>query len=64
MQNDKGWNPGRKKHLYREIFNVWPNSPNVKNVSPIKPEGELANMVKYAIIKSAMKYKKLKTARV
>jgi len=64
MQNDKGWNPGRKKHLYREIFSVWPNSPNVKNVSPIKPEGDLANMVKYAIIKSAMKYKKLKAARV
>lgn len=62
MQNDKGWNPGRKKHLYREIFNVWP--VNLKGVSAIKPEGELSNMVKYAIIKSAMKYKKMKSQRI
>lgn len=62
MQNDKGWNPGRKKHLYREIFNVWPR--NLKGVAAIKPEGELSNMVKYAIIKSATKYKKMKSQRV
>lgn len=62
MQNDKGWNPGRKKHLYREIFSVWPK--NLKGVAAIKPEGELSNMVKYAIIKSAAKYKKMKSQRI
>lgn len=62
MQDAKKWHPGRKKHLYREIFNVWPNSPNVKNVSPIIPTGKLDNLIKYAIIKSAKRYQKQKAA--
>jgi hypothetical protein len=56
MQNKKNWHQGRKAHLYREIFGVWPR--NINDIAPIPPCGEQLNMIKYAIIKSAKKYKK------
>jgi len=55
LEAEKGWNPGRKAHLFKSIFSVWPNKYH--DVEPIKPCGELSNMVKYAIIKSAKRYK-------
>ena len=55
MESKKKWDPGRKAHLYREIFSVW---PNFSGVTPIEPEGAPANMIKYAIIKGAKKYQK------
>jgi len=57
-ERQKSWNPGRKAHLYRTLFGVWPNSPQVKNVPAIEPEGKVANMIKYAFIKSAKSFQK------
>jgi len=54
----KGWNPGRKAHLYRALFGCWPNDRRVKNVPPVEPEGKAANLIKYALIKSAKSYQK------
>jgi len=58
-EKKKGWNPGRKAHLYRLVFGVWPNDPRVKYVSPIEPgDDKISKLVKYALIKSAKSYKK------
>ncbi len=56
MQHKRGWKPGRTAHLYREITSVWPNK--YKDAEPIEPCGELQNLIKYAIIKSAKRYQK------
>jgi superfamily II DNA or RNA helicase len=56
MQYKRGWKPGRTAHIYREITSVWPNK--YKDAEPIEPCGELQNLIKYAIIKSAKRYQK------
>lgn len=56
LEDKNNWNPGRKSHLYKSYFNVWPNK--YKGVGPIEPHGELGNLVKHVIIKSAKAYKK------
>lgn len=60
LENKHGWRSGRKAHLYKLYFGVWPNDQRVKNVSPIEPDGLIGNLVKHVIIKSAKIYQKQK----
>ena len=57
-EQNKGWNPGRKAHLYKTLTSAWPNDKRLKGVPAAKPEGRIYNLIQYAFIKSAKAYKK------
>ena len=61
-EKNKGWNPGRKAHLYRLYFGCWPNDARVKDVEPILPSGKIGNLIRHVLIKSAKQYQKQKEA--
>lgn len=56
----KGYKPGWASHAYRNYTNVWPNDQRIKNVSAIKPEGNIKNLLTHILIKKAYQYKKQK----
>lgn len=58
LEQKKNWNPGRKAHLYKLYFGVFPNDNRVKSVSPIMPNGKIGNLVKHVLIKSVKQYQK------
>ena len=57
QEKQYGWNPGRKAHLYKTIFGVWPYG-KVRRAAPTKPSGMMGGMIKWANIKSAKAYQK------
>jgi hypothetical protein len=34
MGDKRGWSPGKKSHLYRDIFGVWPRELNETRMNP------------------------------
>jgi len=54
----KGYKHGWAVHSYKDFFGVWPNDARVKNVGPIKPEGDIKNLLTHILIKKAKRYKK------
>jgi len=65
----KGYAKGWATHSYKDYFGVWPNDERVKYAPPIKPEGDVAMLLKHILIKKAKRYQKQKrseqsTARV
>lgn len=58
----KGYKKGWIAHAYKSHMGVWPNDKRVKNIPPIKPEGEIKNLLTYILIKKSREYKKTREA--
>ncbi len=54
----KGYKSGWAAHSYKDYTGVWPNDRRVNDIQAIKPEGHIANLLKYILIKKAKSYKK------
>lgn len=55
----KGYSEGWASHKYREKFDVWPNK--LKDTSPIEPNDEFRNYIRYLNIRYAKSKQKQKT---
>ncbi len=60
----KGYRSGWVSHAYKDYMGVWNNDPRVKDVGPIKPEGEIKNLLTYMLIKKAKEYQATKRGNV
>lgn len=63
-EKNRGWNPGRKAHLYKIYFGVWPNDKRVRDVMPIEPDDKTMGLIKHVLIKSSYEYKHKKAVHM